>query len=821
MALRTLLPAPLNALVGREQELTTVEALLARLDVRLLTVTGPGGVGKTRLALEVAARVSQRFSDDVVFVSLAEVQDSSLLLPTIARAFDLQEQNSQPTGQALVDVLQTKHLLIILDNFEHLLASAGSLVELLTRCPHLTLLVISRAVLRVTGEHVFSLRPLPIPGVSNTLGPQVIAQNAAVRLFVARAQAMQIDFTLTPDNSQAVATICERLDGLPLAIELAASQISLFTPHTLLAHLEQRLSLLKGGARDLPARLQTMRNAVAWSYHLLTAEQQILFRRLAVYVGGCTVTTAEAASASSSVSPMDVVAGMAALVDHSLLQRMERAGIPESEPRFMMLEVIREFALEQLEESGEASAVRRAHALYFMALAEAGAEALRTADQQEWRERLEDELGNFRAALALTLGDSATAAFEDADGIGLRLAGALWYFWFQRGLLTEGRRWITQALKVSLAGGVAGAQALLGAGALAWRQSDYGAAHRHLEDSLALWRSEQGQVGLAEALHLLGHVTFDQRDYGKARLLFEESRVRYVEAGDVLGSIPLVGDLGMVAYHLHNNALAQKWFEDSLRLSSQYELKDRTAEALNRLGDLARLAGNNKKAERLYEDSLKHWQALRGKPGTASALHKLGQISRRHGDLHIAHAHYTESLILQLDLRNRQGIAECLAGLAGVAYDLGEFDRAARLLGASAQILTEIGAPLAPADQAAFDIDLSSTRTCLGPDAWEEAWSAGWQTPLEETIKTELSVTPPVTHQLSAHDQIPQTLLSRREREVAALVARGLTNRAIAETLVIGDRTVETHVSRILAKFGFSSRSQIASWFSRPKAPSN
>jgi DNA-binding CsgD family transcriptional regulator len=467
---------------------------------------------------------------------------------------------------------------------------------------------------------------------------------------------------------------------------------------------------------------------------------------------------------------------------------------------------IREYAIERLEASGEALAAHRAHAAWFRSLAERAEPGLRGPDQQHWRDVLEADLDNLRAALAWTL-DAADP--EDADQ-GVLLVRALWYFWFQRGLTGEARRWLALAL-ARARHGRARAEALLGAGTLAWRQGDLAAAHAHLEESAALWRGQDERGGLAETLHVLGHVRFDQLDLVAARELFEESLQEYRRAGDTTGGLPLLGDLGLVAYHEGADATADRILRESLALYREHGLKDRVAGALNLLGDLAQLAGDHEQATARYQESLALWEELRGTPGIASALHKLGQVSRSTGDLAAATARLAESLALQRELGNRQGIAECLAALAGTAAAAGHPERAARLFAASSALLEAIGVPLAPVDQAAFTRDLDASRRRLGAAAWDRAWAEGLALSADEAIALVLTDddAPPAD---AGRRGAGSDRLSPREREVSRLIAQGLTNRQIARALSISEKTVGSHVDHIMTKLDLRSRTRIAVW---------
>jgi predicted ATPase/DNA-binding XRE family transcriptional regulator len=703
------LPTPLTRLIGREQEVTRARQLLLRGDVRLLTLIGPGGAGKTRLGVEVAAGLEADFDDGVVFVNLVPIRDPALVIPTIADALGIGEEGGRPRLERLKEGLRAKRLLLVLDNFEQVIPAAALLAELLSSCAGVKALVTSREVLRLRGEHVLAVRALPVPDSKHAAASDLLSQSAAMQLFSERAAAVRPDFALTNENAPAVAELCRRLDGLPLAIELAAARSTLFPPDALLARLGSRLKLLTGGPRDAPARQQTLRNTIAWSYDLLTESEQTLFRRRCVFIGGRTLDAIAAVCAAAG--DLEIVDGLASLVDKSLLWQDATTG---GEPGFMMLETIREYGLEQLEQSGEAEATRRAHAHYYLQLVERSEPHLWGAAQEYWLARLEQEHDNLRFALAWHI------AQDEGVAPALRMAGRLWRFWDVRGHWTEGLQWLEQAL--SRAAGAAQAHrwlALHGAGNLALDLGQYARAKAYYEESLVVTqhlKARQGiansllnlslvsffqgdlrhaialqeeslaihlesgnKIGIALALHNLATMLEQQGDYDRAAALAEESLARYKDLRDSRGMAWALHDLARLAHRHRAYERARIMLEECRTIYDKLGAKDDLACALNDLGELAGDQGEYDTARSLYEESLRLAAKLGDRRHQAVVLHNLGRLAHRTGDEERSVVLCNKSLSLQRDLGDKRGIAMVLESLSQVAPQQAGYQRAGLL----------------------------------------------------------------------------------------------------------------------------------------------
>jgi len=565
----TNLLVPRDPLIGREDELDALRRLVRRADVGLVTLTGAGGIGKTRLALQVAADLLDDFPDGVHVVSLAAIRNPELVASAIGQALGVNETGDQPLMASLRAFLHDRQLLLLLDNMEQVLESAPLVTSLLSSCPGLKVLATSRIVMHLSGEHEFPVPPLALPNLQQLPQVQALSQSASIALFVQRAQAIQRSFSLSAANASIIAEICVRLDGLPLTLELAAARLRVLSPADLLARLTNRLTILTGGPRDLPARQQTLRDTIDWSYDLLPSEAQRLFRRLAPFAGGFTFAAAEtlvadpgnlAGTSSRRSTSIAALEGISSLIDNSLVQPVASV---DNEPRFTMLETIREYAIERLEESGEAGAIRRRHARHYLELIETTEPAFFNREWPVWLRRLEQEHDNLRAALQSTLSGGETE-------LALCLAGALVWFWYDRGHLSEGRRWLATVFAQAVtAPSVARAKALIGAGSLAHRQYDLDRAVEHLDEGLRLSRELGDDWSSALALINLGLVAHDQGDYARARELHEESLGLCRASGNAWGIGISLSNLGWAALFSGDLGGARSVTEEALVLRRQ------------------------------------------------------------------------------------------------------------------------------------------------------------------------------------------------------------------------------------------------------------
>ncbi len=849
------LPVQLTSLIGREQEIAAVCTLLRRADVRLVTLTGPGGIGKTRLSLQVATELLDTFTDGVCFVPLATISDPTVAVHFLSHLLGLEHQFvRQQTFEEHMNYvkvfLRDKHFLLLMDNFEQVVSAAPYLTELLSGCPKLKILVSSRATLHVHGEQAFTVPPLSCPRRTHLPALEELSQYSAITLFLQRASAVKPDFALTRTNAPTVAAICRHLDGLPLAIELAAARIKLLPPQALLQRLTHRLSVLTSGTQNAPARQQTLRNTIAWSYNLLGTVEQRLFQQISVFVGGCTLEAVESIFGASGDEAGQILDGAASLIDMSLLQQIEQE---DGEPRLVMLETIREYGLEALAASGEQELTRQAHAAYYLTLAEKAEPKIGGPHQAAWLERLEREHDNLRVALQWLID-------QGSSELALRLAGALRPFWAVHGPFSEGRGFLERALALNneVATPVR-AKALFAAANLAFIQSDYDRAEELCEESLKLFRELGARPGIAFSLYLLAWVRRDNasqdvalveealeifKEIGARELIawciytlsfLEGARGEYARAYTLIEeSLALNRDIGNkrgIAHTLTNlarirlvslddkagEAAVHSLLEECLTLFRELDDKDGLAFSCSLRGQLALRQGDTATARSLIEESISLYRKMGSRQGIAESLNQLARVAIVQEENNIAYTYFKESLAIAMEMKRKALTASCLEGIARVGTSQGKFVLATQLWGLAEALRATIGVPITPIDRAEYERSVANACVQLGEKVFANAWAQGQSMTPEQALAAQEQVIEfsPATTMMAIATTPSQTYpagLTAREVQVLRFVANGLTNAEIARELSLSEKTVAHHLTHIFNKTTCENRAAAASF---------
>jgi predicted ATPase/class 3 adenylate cyclase len=726
------LPTQLTPFVGREENLHAVYTLLMQKHVRLVTLTGPGGVGKTRLALQVAANVADAFEDGVYFVELETVREASALTSVIAKTLRIRDTGDQP-GIELLQASLKGHILLILDNFEQIVDAAPLLLELLMACHQLKILVTSRAALHVSGEYEYYVAPLLVPTMKPPFNLAELAQNEAVSLFIQRARTGKPDFQLTRTNAASVVAICTELDGLPLAIELAAARINLLPPQALLKRIGQRFKLLTGGERDRSARQQTLRGAIAWSYELLDAHEKILLEQLSIFTEGCTLEAIEAVCTAAEEPDHDLLDTLYSLMNKSLLQQHEQEN---GEPRFVLLHSVREYALEQLQKKGETESLQQRHARYCLELAEQGASDLTGSEQKLWQVHLEQEQQNLEAALQWYTAQKQTE-------LGLRLAGALWPFWLMHGHLQQHYVSLTKLLNASDVSTVSipvRARAFEGASRLALRLNKSEHAAAYAEEMLQLGQALDDKEIISSAYIMQADIAMRQGDSQQAVQLLEQSLQIRRALGDRHGMASLLNNLGNLELgqgHLDRAATLQ---EKSLALLREAGDERGIARVLTHLAKVELLREHYEQATILYEESVKRCRASGDAQGTATALFSLGMVAFCQNNYAQAIKLYKESLMQFRDLDDQSGIAICLGEIAQIASIWQQFEHATRLFAQAQSVNQPLRETSSHYKATAKDDLIETLRHSLGKTLFEVLWETGSVMTLEEAIAEAFAV---------------------------------------------------------------------------------
>ena len=731
---RNNLPIQPTALLGRERELAEIRALV-RDGARLVSLTGTGGVGKTRMGVEVVATLLNRsassgpiFADGAILVELASISDAALVPSAIAQACGVRDLGGRTMVEGLKAYLSIRQILLLLDNFEHVIEAAPVVADLLAWCPGLTVLATSREPLRVRGEHEYDVLPLAVPRTDGQTPPTELARNPAVALFVERAAAIRSDFSVSEKNAEVIAEICARLDGLPLAIELAAARVRTLTPQALVERLERRLPLLTGGIRDLPARQQTLRDTIVWSHDLLDEDEQRLYRRLAVFVGGWFLEAAEAVCNLDDLD-VDVLDGLESLAKKSLIRRVDDV---DGEPRFDMLQTIREYALEQLEESGEAAHMRRCHATYWLNVAEAARPELLRRNQRYWRARLEADHDNLRAAVAWTL----AASGPEGAQLGARLTLALSRFWQRSDHVREGREWLARALaRCPPSDHGTRASLLHAAGELARAQGSNAPARSFFEASAATYQQAGDRRGTASALRNLANVIRSEGDHERASALLDESLALLRQLGERTGLAFALSIQGDLALDTGEHELAAAAYEESLSLARESGDLWSVAARLSDLGSLAHDRGDYERAYSLFNQHLAMRQDVGDHRGIAWSLASLGWVACDQGDYERGRALYHQSMLLHRQLGHQWGPIVCLEGLARLEATIGGSRRSPVLFGAAEAGRQMSGQALGRVEREAHEKLVAGARAALGEEVFQEAWAEGSAMSLEQAVE--------------------------------------------------------------------------------------
>ena len=776
---------------------------------RLVTLTGPGGCGKTRLAYESARELLDEFEDSIWVAEFAPLIEASLVPQTVASATGVTEKAGLPTGQALIDHFQARHALLIFDNCEHLIKACAELAEvLLQACPDLHILATSREPLQVSGENIFEVPPLSMPARQPWRSPTsvrealpVYEKSEAVQLFRERAAAVSPGFALSTENAPWVAEICRELDGMPLAIELASARVRSLSPQEIAERLDDRFELLTAGSRTAPHRQKTLEATIGWSYALLSPAEQKILQRLSIFSGGATLEAIEAVSAGEGVENNEIVELIAQVVNKSMVIAGQKLG----ETRYSLLETIRHYAHARLAETSEMETIRERHLMFFVSWATAAEKYLYGEDQIPWLGKFESEHDNLRAAMEFANSIARAEA-------GLRLAVAMFEFWKQRGFHTEGRTRLEAAL--ALPGvhqsALLHAQALGSAGSLACFQSDYATARKQAEESLEITRQlgDAGKMEKANAHQLIAWIASGTGDHARAALHYEFALPLYRELGDLESMADVFWTMGRDAMHAGNYEKAEPLIEQSLDTMRRAGNPLHIAGYPSALGELALRRGQFAKAKSLLVESLNFYRAMGVKWGEAETLGTLGWLALRQRDFTEMKNLLRDSLAIRMQTEDKGGIAWVLEKLAEASSLLNEPEKAATIYGTAAALRAPIKAVMASVDEPGYRQILSDLQRKLGRDQFATLWEQGEVLPLKEAV--DYALNDPASVGQSAREKYGG--LTAREREVAALIAQGKTNREIAEAMTVREKTVETYVTRILNRLGFDSRVQVALW---------